>query len=486
MVVLNDILEGIKIKGHKGDFNIAIDGINTDSRAVKQNDIFIAIRGTKVDGHNYIAEAIKNNAVAILCEEYPNTLNSNISYILLKNSSKSLAHIAANFYNKPSEKLKIIGITGTNGKTTIASLLYNLFNNLKLKSSLISTVEYKIGNKKYTATHTTPDAIRLNELFAEMLEQNCEYCFMEISSHAIDQYRIEGINFAGAIFTNLTHDHLDYHQTFNNYRDTKKKLFDNLSKTSFALVNTDDKNGAVMLQNTLAKKFTYSLKKHTDFKTKVIESHLNGTLMSINDTELWTLFTGDFNALNLTAVYGAAYLSGIHKDDIITNISKLMSVRGRFETILLNKITGIIDYAHTPDALENVLKTINNVRTGNQQLITVIGAGGDRDKTKRPIMAKVAVKNSDKVILTSDNPRTEPPTDILDDMERGVIDVERKKVLRITDRKEAIRTACLIAIEGDIILIAGKGHETYQEINGKRYDFDDRQVFVEQMEVLNN
>ncbi len=486
MVVLNDILANIKIKDHKGNLNIALAGIKTDSRAVKQNDVFVAVGGTKVDGHDFMSKAVENNAVAIICEKYPEKLNSKVSYILLENTAKSLAYLAANFYNHPSEKLKIIGITGTNGKTTIASLLHDLFNHLQLKSALISTVEYKIANKKYTATHTTPDAIRLNELFAEMIKEECAYCFMEVSSHAIDQYRVEGIRFAGAVFTNLTHDHLDYHQTFSNYRDVKKKLFDNLPETSFALVNTDDKNGAVMLQNTKAKKFSYSLKRNADFKTKLIESHLNGTLMSINNTELWTLFTGAFNALNLTAVYAAAHLLGISESDASTIISKLKPVRGRFETIQKNNITGIIDYAHTPDALENVLHTINNVRTGNQQLITVVGAGGDRDKTKRPIMAKVAVENSDKIILTSDNPRTEPPTNILDDMERGVIDVERKKLLRITDRKEAIKTACLIAAEGDIILIAGKGHETYQEINGERFDFDDKQVFIEQMEILNS
>lgn len=486
MAVLKDILAGVEIIDHKGDLNIAIVGINTDSRAIKQNGVFIAMRGTNVDGHSFIKQAIKNNATAIMCEEYPLTLKGGVTYILVKNSAESLACFAANFYGNPSEKLKIIGVTGTNGKTTIASLLFELFNNLHLKSSLISTVAYHIGDNKYKSTHTTPDAIRLNQLFAEMVEDNSEYCFMEVSSHAIDQHRIDGINFKGVIFTNLTHDHLDYHQTFKNYRDTKKKLFDNLHKTSFALVNTDDKNGLIMVQNTRAKKYTYSLKRDADFKTKVIESHLNGTLMTINSVEFWTLFTGDFNALNLTAVYATAYLSGISNDEIITNISKLIPVSGRFETIQINKITGIIDYAHTPDALENVLLTINSIKTDDQELITVVGAGGDRDKTKRPIMAKVAVENSDKVILTSDNPRTEPPTDILDDMERGVVFTERKKVLRITDRKEAIKTACLIANEGDIILIAGKGHESYQEVNGVRYDFDDKQIFIEQMKILNN
>ena len=451
MQVLKDILLGIKILDHKGDLNIAIEGINVDSRAINQNDIFVATRGTKVDGHDFIDKAIKNNAIVIVCEEYPKTINDGLTYILVENSAKSVARFAANFYDNPSDKLKIIGITGTNGKTTIASLLFELCNNLHLKSSLISTVAYYIGDKKYNSTHTTPDAIRLNQLFAEMVEENCAYCFMEVSSHAIDQYRVDGINFKGMVFTNLTHDHLDYHLTFKNYRDTKKKLFDNLHETSFAIVNSDDKNGLVMHQNTKAKKYTYSLKKESDFKTKVIESHLNGTLMTINNTELWTLFTGHFNASNLTAVYATSYLLGIDKEDIIANISVLKPVRGRFETVQINEITGIIDYAHTPDAIENVLLTINNIKAKNQELITVVGAGGDRDKTKRPIMAKVAVENSDKVILTSDNPRTESPQSILDDMEDGVELVHRKKVLRIADRKEAIKTACIIANKGDII-----------------------------------
>jgi len=485
MVVLSDILAGFEIINHSGDLNIAVSGINTDSRAIKQNNIFVAIRGTKFDGHSFIEKAIENYAAAIVCEEYPDSLSSDVTYVMVKNSAESLAYIAADFYGKPSEKLKIIGITGTNGKTTIASLLFELFNNLNLKSSLISTVAYQIGDKKYKPTHTTPDAISLNKLFNEMLEKECEYCFMEVSSHAVDQYRVAGINFTGMIFTNLTLDHLDYHKTFKNYRDTKKKLFDNLPETAFALVNNDDKNGSVMLQNTRAKKYTYSLKRDADFKTKIIESHFNGTLMTINNTEFWTLFTGSFNALNIAAVYATAFLSGISKENIITNISKLTPVSGRFETIQINKITGIIDYAHTPDALENVLLTINNIKTGKHEIITVVGAGGDRDKSKRPIMAKVAVEYSNKVILTSDNPRTEPPTDILDDMERGVVSAERRKVLRIADRKEAIKTACLIANDGDIILIAGKGHETYQEINGIRYDFNDKQVFIEQMGVLN-
>lgn len=486
MKVLKDILANSSITETKGSLNIAVAGINTDSRAIKQSEVFVAVRGTNMDGHRFIDKAIENGAIAIVCEEFPESVKPDVAYLKVANPAKALAYITADFYDKPSDKLKVIAVTGTNGKTTIATLLYHLFNDLGFKSALISTVAYYIGEKEYKSTHTTPDAIRLNKLFTEMLTENCEYCFMEVSSHAIDQYRVDGIGFGGAVFTNLTHDHLDYHKTFINYRDTKKKLFDKLNENAFALVNSDDKNGMVMLQNTVAKKHSYSLKRNSDFKTKLIENHLDGMLMSINGKEFWTLLTGGFNALNITAVYATAYLLGIDEEQIITEISKLKSVNGRFDTIKINKITGIIDYAHTPDALENVLHTINDVKTNKQQLISVVGAGGDRDKTKRPIMAKVAVENSDKVILTSDNPRTEPPTDILDDMERGIIGTERKKVLRITDRKEAIKTACLIANDGDIVLIAGKGHENYQEINGVRHDFDDKQIFMEQMEILNS
>jgi len=486
MKVLKDIIANSSITEAKGDLNIAVAGINTDSRAIRQSEVFVAVSGTNVDGHSFIDNAIEKGAIAIVCEEFPELIKTDVAYLKVENSAKALAYITANFYDKPSDKLKIIAVTGTNGKTTIATLLYRLFNNLDLKSALISTVAYYIGDKEHKSTHTTPDAIRLNELFAEMLVENCEYCFMEVSSHAIDQRRVDGIDFSGAVFTNLTHDHLDYHKTFINYRNTKKKLFDKLNETAFALVNSDDKNGMVMLQNTVAKKHSYSLKRNSGFKTKLIENHLDGMLMSINGKEFWTLLTGGFNALNITAVYATAYLLGVDEEQIITEISKLKPVNGRFDTLKINKITGIIDYAHTPDALANVLHTINDVKTQKQQLISVVGAGGDRDKTKRPIMAKVAVENSNKVILTSDNPRTEPPTDILDDMERGIIGTERKKVLRITDRKEAIKTACLIANDGDIILIAGKGHENYQEINGVRYDFDDKQIFMEQMEILNS
>ncbi len=484
MKVLTDILQNINIIDQKGNAFVAIGGIQTDSRKVNANDLFIAVRGTQTDGHNYIDKALKNGAVAVLCENYPERIAEDVVYIRVENSAEAVALAAASLYDYPAEKLKIIGVTGTNGKTTIATLLYNMFNDLGLKSGLISTVAYYIGTDKIPASHTTPDAITLQKLFNDMIACGCEYCFMEVSSHAIDQHRIAGINFTGAVFTNLTHDHLDYHKDFKNYRDTKKRLFDQLDKTAFALVNADDKNSRIMVQNTKAKKYTYSLKHAADYKAKIIEAHLNSTLIEINNTEIWTLFTGSFNASNLTAVYAAADILNIDKELIATQISKMKPVSGRFETIEINKITGIVDYAHTPDALENVLKTICALKTGTQQLITVVGAGGDRDKTKRPVMAKVAVEYSDQVILTSDNPRTEPPTNILDDMERGIVPGMQKKVLRITDRKEAIKTACLIAKTGDIILIAGKGHENYQEINGIRHHFDDKEVFAEQMKIL--
>ncbi len=486
MKILSDILKNIETIDQIGDISIALSGIYTDSRKVIANGLFVALHGTQTDGHNFIDKALKNGAVAVICEILPEKRIEGITYLLVKNSAVALASLAAAFYGNPADKLKIIGITGTNGKTTIATLLYNMFNNLGYKSGLISTVAYYIAGKETPASHTTPDAVKLHSLFKEMVDEGCEYCFMEVSSHAIHQKRILGIDFSGAVFTNLTHDHLDYHKNFKSYRDTKKQLFDNLNKNAFALINTDDKNGTFMLQNTAAKKYSYSLKHAADYKAKLIEAHLNSTLIEINGTEIWTLFTGEFNTSNLTAVYAVADIAGIEKEQIATQISKLKPVNGRFETIQINNITGIIDYAHTPDALENVLKTINSVKTAKQQVITVVGAGGDRDKSKRPVMAKVAVENSDKVILTSDNPRTEPPTNILDDMERGIIPVMQKKMLRITDRKEAIKTACLIANTGDIILIAGKGHENYQEINGKRIHFDDKEVFMEMMNLLKN
>ncbi len=479
-----EILANVVVLKSIGDLNGTASGIQIDSRLIESDNIFVAVKGTTADGHQFIAKAIENGAKTIICEIIPSDLIPGINYIQIKNTEESLAVIASNFHNHPAEKLKIIGVTGTNGKTTVASLLYKLFEGLGYKSGLISTVAYYIGDKVYKSTHTTPNTLVLNRLFAEMLNSGCTYCFMEVSSHAIDQSRIAGINFAGAIFTNITHDHLDYHKTFSNYLNAKKKFFDNLKSTAFALTNIDDKNGKVMIQNTKAKIFTFSSKSDADFKSKALESHFDSTLMKIGNSEVWTNFTGGFNVSNLTAVYAASSLCGIDQDEILKQLSLLTPVSGRFETVRIFDITGIIDYAHTPDALENIYKTINELKLKGQDLITVVGAGGDRDKTKRPIMAKLAVKNSNKVILTSDNPRTEPPTSIIDDMESGVDHAERKKVLRITDRKEAIKTACLFAKKGDIILIAGKGHETYQEINGVRTDFDDKKVFIEQMEII--
>jgi len=481
---INDILANVIVLKTIGNLEGIVSGIQIDSRLIKLDNAFVAVKGTATDGHHFIDTAIEKGATTIICENLPKDLKNGINYIQISNSEESLALIASNYHNHPAEKLNIIGITGTNGKTTVASLLYKLFNAIGHKSGLISTVAYYIGDKVYKSTHTTPNALILNQLFAEMVDSNCTHCFMEVSSHAIDQNRTAGINFKGAVFTNITHDHLDYHKTFSNYLYAKKKFFDNLKSTAFALINIDDKNGKVMVQNTRAKIHTFSSRSDADFKSKALESHFDSTLMKIGNSEVWTNFTGGFNVSNLTAVYAVSILCGIEQEETLKQLSLLTPVSGRFETVRIFDITGIIDYAHTPDALENIYKTINELKSKGQDLITVVGAGGDRDKTKRPIMAKLAVKNSNKVILTSDNPRTEPPTSIIDDMEKGVDQTERKKVLRITDRKEAIKTACLFAKKGDIILIAGKGHENYQEINGVRYDFDDKQVFIEQMEII--
>jgi UDP-N-acetylmuramoyl-L-alanyl-D-glutamate--2,6-diaminopimelate ligase len=484
MKKLSIILENINYKLLAGSLDTDIIGIELDSRDIMSGFAFVAIKGTVTDGQQYINKAIENGAIAVICENTPETFKTGITYITIKNIEAELPNFVGNFYDFPVRKLKIVGVTGTNGKTTIATLLYKLFNMAGHPSGLISTIAYYIGNKVFKSTNTTPNIIRLNQLFAEMVNQGCQYCFMEVSSHAIDQGRIAGINFEGGIFTNLTLDHLDYHKTFKNYLDTKKRFFDNLDSTAFALTNIDDKNGLVMIQNTKAKKYTFSCTKSADFKSKPIEIHIDGTLIHLDKVEIWTQFTGKFNVSNLTAVYAASVLCGLEKEKVLELISALKPVRGRFETVKINNITGIIDYAHTPDALENILDTINEIKSAGQNLITVVGAGGDRDRTKRPIMARLAVENSDKLILTSDNPRTEPPTSIIDEMERGVEPTDQKRMLKITDRKEAIKTACLLAKPGDIILIAGKGHETYQEINGVRHDFDDIQVFIEQMKLL--
>jgi UDP-N-acetylmuramoyl-L-alanyl-D-glutamate--2,6-diaminopimelate ligase len=486
MKKLSAILENIKYDLISGNLDTEVYGLELDSREIKSSFAFIAIKGNTSDGHQFIESAIRNGASVIFCECEPQILSEQVNYVKIENLDEKLSTLAGNYYEFPSDKLRIVGVTGTNGKTTIATLLYHLFNQAGYRSGLISTVAYYVGKNVIKSTHTTPNILKLNQLFSEMVHEACEFCFMEVSSHAIDQGRIAGINFEGGIFTNLTHDHLDYHKTFKNYLDVKKRFFDHLDSKSFALANIDDKNGTVMIQNTKARKYTFSCTKSADFRSRPIENQIDGTLIQIEGNEVWTQFTGKFNVSNLTAVYGASILCGLEKEKTLKLLSGLTPVRGRFETVKLNQITGIIDYAHTPDALENILKTINEIKSEGQSLITVVGAGGDRDKTKRPIMAKIAVENSEKLILTSDNPRTEIPNQIIEEMEKGIGPMYQKRMLKITDRREAIKTACLLANRGDIILIAGKGHETYQEINGVRYDFDDKQVFVELMKSLGN
>ncbi len=486
MKSINNILSNVSTIKIIGKTDILISNLQIDSRKVEKNSLFFAIIGTLSDGHLFVNKAIENGATAIICENLPENLLENITYIKVENSQTALSQIACNFYDNPSKKLKLVGVTGTNGKTTIATLLYKLFSELGYKVGLISTIKNYIADKEIKATHTTPNSIELNSLFARMLDEGCEYCFMEVSSHAIDQKRIDNLHFTGGVFTNITHDHLDYHKTFKNYITAKKTFFDNLQKTAFALTNIDDKNGNIMLQNTKAKKYSYALKTMADYKVKIIEANLNNTLLYIDKNEIWTLFSGKFNAYNLLTVYATAILLGQDKLETLRIISKLKPVAGRFETVEINGITAIIDYAHTPDALKNVINTINGVKKINQNLITVVGTGGDRDKTKRPIMAKIASQNSDKVILTSDNPRTENPEQIIEDMYQGVDKEDAKKVLKITNRKEAIKTAIFIAQKNDIILIAGKGHESYQEINGVRTHFDDKEIVLEILKTLSN
>lgn len=484
--LLKDIIYKTGIEDVSGNTNIAIEKITFDSREVEPFSLFVAVKGTQVDGHVYINKAIEKGAIAIVCEELPENLNPKVTYIKVKDSSYALGIIASNYYGNPSNKIKLVGVTGTNGKTTTATLLHELFTKLGYKCGLISTVNNKIGIIKLPATHTTPDAIQLNALINQMVEDGCQYCFMEVSSHAVHQNRISGLDFDVAIFTNLTHDHLDYHGTFDEYIKAKKNFFDQLKENSIAYVNKDDRHWEVMVQNTKAVVKTYALKTLADFHAKIIESHFNGMLLHIGPDELWTKLIGKFNVYNLLAVYGTAILLNQEKISVLTAISSLGSVEGRFQYIQsAHKVSGIVDYAHTPDALKNVLETINEIRTGNEQLITVVGCGGDRDKAKRPVMAKIACENSDKVILTSDNPRTEDPEQIIEDMKEGVDPVNFKKVLAITNREEAIKVACSMADPGDIVLIAGKGHEKYQEINGVRHPFDDMQIVKQMFELLN-
>lgn len=479
---LQDLLYGVTIKELVGRTDREIHALNFDSRKVTENDVFFAITGTVSDGHLFIEQTLKQGAKAIICENLPEIENFDATYIKVENASVALGIMAGNFYGNPSADLKLIGITGTNGKTTIATILFKLFRDLGYKTGLISTVENYVNDVIVPATHTTPNPLALNELLKDMVDAGCDYCFMEVSSHAVAQHRIEGLTFSGGVFSNLTHDHLDFHKTFDSYLKAKKAFFDILPKSAFALTNIDDKNGMVMLQNTKAHKKTYALKQLADFKAKIVENGFSGLHLDIDYEDVFFKLIGSFNAYNLLAVYGTAILLEQDKLKVLTLLSRLTGAEGRFDYIVSeDKIIGIVDYAHTPDAVQNVLGTIADIRKGTEQVITVIGCGGDRDKTKRPVMAQVACDWSDKVILTSDNPRTEDPAAIISEMEAGVSPSNKRKTISILDRREAIKTACHLAKSGDIILIAGKGHEKYQEINGVRNHFDDKEILLEQL-----
>lgn len=483
---LKEILYKVAIDAVHGSTDVEVNNIHFDSRKIESNDVFIAIKGTISDGHAFIDKAIALGASVVVCEELPEAILTQVTYVKVNDTNSALAHLATNFYDNPCQKLKLVGVTGTNGKTTIASLLYQMFKKAGFKVGLLSTVKIMVDNVEYKATHTTPDSLTINYYMSQMVQAGCEYCFMEVSSHGVHQKRTEGLQFAGGVFTNLSHDHLDYHATFAEYRDVKKSFFDHLPKTAFALTNSDDKNGAVMLQNIQAKKLTYALKTYADYKAVILENQLTGLQLKINEQEVWTRLIGTFNAYNVLAIYGVAVELGIEKIEALRLLSELESVSGRFQFVVSKeRITAIVDYAHTPDALENVLNTINDIRTKNEQLITIVGCGGDRDKTKRPIMARIATEMSSKAILTSDNPRTEDPAVIIEEMEAGISAENFKKYVSILDRKQAIKTACQMAEKGDIILIAGKGHETYQEINGVRHDFDDMKIVKEILEQFN-
>ncbi|MBO5972919.1 MAG: UDP-N-acetylmuramoyl-L-alanyl-D-glutamate--2,6-diaminopimelate ligase [Alistipes sp.] len=482
---VQELLDNVRVLEIHNSTNPIVESLTYDSRAVEQGACFFAVRGTVSDGHSYIASAIERGASAIVCESLPETLMEGISYILVEDSNVAMAHIAAAFYDHPSEELRLVGVTGTNGKTTTATLLYDMFMAMGYKAGLISTVIYRIGERSIPSTHTTPDSIRLNKMMREMVDEGCDYCFMEVSSHAAAQHRIEALHFAGALFSNLTHDHLDYHGTYKEYIRAKKSFFDALGKDAWAVVNIDDRNGEVMLQNCNAKHYRLSLRSMADFRTKIIEMLPDGMLLHIDNQEVWVKFTGGFNAYNLTTVYAAATLLGIDKLEVLTTLSKLVPVAGRFETIIApDRTMAIVDYAHTPDALENVLQTIEEVRRDEQRLFVVCGCGGDRDKTKRPEMAAIATKYATTAIFTSDNPRTEAPEAILDDVVAGV--GSAKNWLRITDRREAIRTAAMLAHAEDIILIAGKGHEDYQIIGTVKHHFDDREEIRAAFDATHN
>ena len=486
MKLLKDILYGVSLSAVSGDTHVMVNHIHFDSRKVEMDDVFVAVRGTVTDGHNYIQKAVDAGAKAVVCEELPELLVNGVTYLKVADCNSALAIMASNFYGNPSKNLKLVGITGTNGKTTVTTLLYHLFRKAGYKVGLLSTIKVMVDEKEYPASHTTPDVITINDYLAKMNVEGVEFCFMEVSSHGIHQKRSEGLHFAGAVFTNLSHDHLDYHKTFAEYRDTKKKLFDGLPKTAFALVNIDDKNGLVMLQNTKARKYTYALKSYADYRAQILERQFNGQLLKLDENELWSKLIGDFNAYNLLAIYAVADLLGLEKMETLRLMSELETVDGRFQYyISKEKITAIVDYAHTPDALKNVLMTINALRTGNEKVITVVGCGGDRDKSKRPVMGHIATTLSNKVIFTSDNPRSESPTVIIEEMEAGVEAQNANKTLSIVNRKQAIKTACQLAAAHDIILVAGKGHETYQETHGVREDFDDFKIVKELLANLN-
>ena len=473
MAVLADLLKNVKVIGINGNPDVEINGMELDSRQVKPGGLFFAVKGTVTDGHKFIPKALENGAVAVVCEDLPETMPEGVTFVKLENTEHAVGQIATDFYGDPTSKMKLVGVTGTNGKTTIATVLYNMFRRLGFKAGLLSTVCNYVDGQPIPTEHTTPDPITLNRLLAQMVEAGCQYAFMEVSSHAVAQNRIGGLRFEGGLFTNLTRD---YHKTFENYRDAKKAFFDNLPKDAFAITNADDKNGMVMVQNTKANVKTYSVKQMADFKAKIIECHFEGMYLEINGREVGVQFIGKFNVSNLLAVYGAAVMLGQQPEDVLVAMSEMKSVNGRFEAITAPKgFTAIVDYAHTPDALENVLNAIHDVLEGKGQVITVCGAGGNRDKGKRPIMAQEAVRQSDRVIITSDNPRFEEPQDIINDMLAGLDEEQRKKVFSIVDRREAIRLACDIAQKGDVVLIAGKGHEDYQEIKGVKHHFDDKE-----------
>jgi UDP-N-acetylmuramoyl-L-alanyl-D-glutamate--2,6-diaminopimelate ligase len=486
MKKLADILHSVASINIVGSTVVSISQLQIDSRKVTAGDCFIAIKGTNSDGHNFIDKCIEQGVSAIVCQVLPQNLSPNVTYVLVENTSKTLGQLAANFYDNPSAKIKVVGVTGTNGKTSVATLLFRMFRQLGCNVGLLSTVQNQINEEVIPSTHTTPDAINLNKLMKQMVDARCEYCFMEVSSHAADQNRIEGIQFTGAIFTNITHDHLDYHKTFDNYIKAKKKFFDGLAQQSFALTNIDDRNGNVMLQNTKAKKYSYALKSPADFKTKIIDNNITGLQLNLDGAELHSRLIGEFNAYNLTAVYATARLLGVEKQTCLTILSSLTPPEGRFDQVVSSKekITGIVDYAHTPDALKNVLQTIQSVRNGNESVITVVGCGGDRDAAKRSVMAAIACRYSNQVIFTSDNPRSEDPNEILRQMNEGVPVTDKRKVLTIADRREAIRTAVTLAKENDIILLAGKGHEKYQEINGVKTHFDDKEELVSAFDLI--